>query len=112
MGPGGTEWDAESNDTQQSVFNCPEGLPSKHEIEMGVAVPRWPDSLSDPVGAYCWRRQSVTGSGGWSRTGVIVDTWYCVNVLNNTTSNEAKLFPFRKMKVDSGVIEGEFTKLS
>ena len=105
MGPGGALWDAESNDDQQSVFHCPDGLSPKHEIEMGMAI--CPASHSDPVGAYCWRRQSVPGGGGWARTDVIVDTWYCINMLNNTTSNDAKLFPFRKMKVDATLTRGQ-----
>jgi prepilin-type processing-associated H-X9-DG protein len=46
------------------------------------------------------------------RTGVIVDTWYGINMFNNTTSNQAKLFPFRKLRYNAaGGVDGEWRKI-
>ena len=104
--------DAEANDDGQSVFFCPEGLPVKHETGAGANGPFPPASLTDAVGRWCWRRQSEEVTPGWTRTGVIVDTWYGINMLNNTTSNQSKLLPFRKMRAQAdGTFEGEYTKL-
>jgi prepilin-type processing-associated H-X9-DG protein len=53
-----------------------------------------------------------TGTDGWLRTGVTIDTWYGINLFNNVSSANSKLFPFKKIKKDSSnVIEGELTKL-
>jgi prepilin-type N-terminal cleavage/methylation domain-containing protein/prepilin-type processing-associated H-X9-DG protein len=105
--------DDQSDETIDSIFRCPAGLAEKHEV--GAANPDptpWPDSPTDPIGARCWRRKSGTGVGGWARTGVTIDTWYCVNMVNNVSSAQSKLFPFRKIKKDNaGVVTGEWQKL-
>jgi prepilin-type N-terminal cleavage/methylation domain-containing protein/prepilin-type processing-associated H-X9-DG protein len=105
--------DAEAVDDGQSVFHCPEGLPIKHETGMSANGPFPPASSTDGVGRWCWRRESLDVSPGWTKTGVIVDTWYGINMLNNTTSNQAKLYPFRKLRFNAaGGVDGEYTKLT
>ena len=100
---------ADDANTEESVFRCPAGLDFKHELPGD-----WPASPTDGIGAHAWRRQSVTGAGGWTKTGVIVDSWYGINMLNNAQpANQQKLlFPFRKLKRNAaGGIDGELSKL-
>jgi prepilin-type N-terminal cleavage/methylation domain-containing protein/prepilin-type processing-associated H-X9-DG protein len=108
--------DLDAIDDGQSIFFCPEGLPTKHETGAGANGPFPPVSMTDGVGRWCWRRQSQEVDPGWTKTGVIVDTWYGINMINNTTSNQAKPFPFRKLRYQTVgtaiVLEGEWTKLS
>jgi prepilin-type processing-associated H-X9-DG protein/prepilin-type N-terminal cleavage/methylation domain-containing protein len=98
----------EPEDLVDSVFRCPAGLPQKHELPGA-----WPQSPTDGIGAFCWRRRSVqSGTDGWLRTGLTIDTWYGINMVNNVSSANSKLFPFKKIKKDSSnVIEGELSKL-
>jgi prepilin-type N-terminal cleavage/methylation domain-containing protein/prepilin-type processing-associated H-X9-DG protein len=115
QGPDGTptEWDAEAIDDGKSVFFCPEGLPTKHETGAGKNGPFPPVSMTDGVGRWCWRRKSTDTVPGWTRTTAVVDTWYGINMFNNISSNQGKLFPFKKIKVDAaGVMDGELTKLA
>jgi prepilin-type N-terminal cleavage/methylation domain-containing protein/prepilin-type processing-associated H-X9-DG protein len=99
--------DDQGDETIDSIFRCPSALNEKHELPGD-----WPASPTDPIGARCWRRKSGTGVGGWTRTGVTIDTWYCVNMVNNVSSANSKLFPFRKIKKDNtGVVTGEWQKL-
>ena len=106
--------DFDSDETEEmvdSVFRCPSGAAMKHELPGD-----WPQSPTDGMGTWAWRRRSVkTGTDGWLRTGVTIDTWYCINMVNGlglATPSQAKLFPFRKLKKDSsGLIEGEWRKL-
>jgi prepilin-type processing-associated H-X9-DG protein len=89
------------------VFRCPSGAAKKHELP-GV----WPASPTDPVGTWSWRRRSSPGAGGWTRTGLTIDSWYGINMVNNVDSAGSRLFPFRKLKKHgTGVIEGEWRKL-
>jgi prepilin-type N-terminal cleavage/methylation domain-containing protein/prepilin-type processing-associated H-X9-DG protein len=106
----GAPGDDDAGSAIDSVFRCPNGLEYKHERP---ATP-WPSSPTDGIGAYAWRRRSVkTGTDAWLRTGVTIDTWYCVNMINNVRSEQMKRFPFRKFKKDStGFIEGEWMKLT
>jgi prepilin-type N-terminal cleavage/methylation domain-containing protein/prepilin-type processing-associated H-X9-DG protein len=108
--------DQDAIDDGQSIFFCPEGLPVKHETGAQANGPFPPASATDAVGRWCWRRESQIVTPGWTQTGVIVDTWYGINMFNNNTSNQGKLFPFRKIrfKTVGGVTfpEGEYTKLS
>jgi prepilin-type processing-associated H-X9-DG protein len=107
-----TASDADAIDDGQSIFFCPEGLPTKHETGPGANGPFPPVSMTDGVGRWCWRRESVT-SAGWSQSGAIVDTWYGINMFNNISSAQGKLFPFKKVKWDPATgFTGELTKLS
>ena len=107
--------DDATDETIDSVFRCPSGLPQKHEIN----TMDWPQSPTEGMGAFAWRRRSTTGDGAWTRTGVTVDTWYCANMINNlgtgtgAVAQSVQFFPFRKLKKSypSNVIEGSWTKL-
>lgn len=115
QGPDGTptEWDAEAIDDGKSVFFCPEGLPTKHETGGGANGPFPPVSMTDGVGRWCWRRKSTETVPGWTKTSAVVDTWYGINMFNNISSNQGKLFPFKKIKLDAaGAMIGELTKLA
>jgi prepilin-type processing-associated H-X9-DG protein len=90
-----TDWDAETNG-EDSVFRCPSGLEDRHET--GIPLPTSP---TDPVNGFAWRRESVKGPDGWLKTGVIVDSWYCLNMqeaVSSPTVTAPLNFPFRKMK--------------
>jgi prepilin-type N-terminal cleavage/methylation domain-containing protein/prepilin-type processing-associated H-X9-DG protein len=102
--------DDESDEPIDSVFRCPAGLPYKHE----TAQHGWPTSPTDAIGAYAWRRRSVIGDPlSWLQTGLTIDTWYGINMINNTTSAQSKNFPFRKLKkFATGVVEGDWMKLT
>jgi prepilin-type N-terminal cleavage/methylation domain-containing protein/prepilin-type processing-associated H-X9-DG protein len=105
--------DADAIDDGQSIFFCPEGLPIKHETGAGANGPWPPNSPTDPTGRWCWRRESQDVTPGWAKTGAIVDTWYGINMMNATVSNQARLFPFRKLRYNAaGTVDGEYTKLS
>ena len=105
--------DADANDDGQSIFHCPEGLPIKHETGAQANGPFPPASPTDAVGRWCWRRESLDVTPGWTKTGVSVDTWYGINMYNATMSNQARLFPFRKLRANAaGGFDGEWTKLS
>lgn len=108
---------ADTNDNDQSVFRCPEGLPEQHNDKDDG----WPgDALNpatnDQIGSFCWRRESLAeGNAKWLNSGVIVDTWYAVNMVDllNNGKNAASVFPFQKLKVDTnGVVTGMLTKLN
>ena len=107
-----------ADDTVDSIFVCPSGLDIKHEIMGGTA--QWPTSKQDPVGAWGWRRRSVTGAvEHWLRTGVIIDTWYACNMNDpgtgsgGTFAQNQRLWPMRKIRRnDDGTIIGEFSKFS
>jgi prepilin-type processing-associated H-X9-DG protein/prepilin-type N-terminal cleavage/methylation domain-containing protein len=120
QGPTGADWDKDSNDDQQSVFHCPEGLPNKHEIPGTWPGDALDTTVNDQIGSFCWRRESVAeGSATWNNTGAVVDTWYGVNMVNtlldpaDPTPSAALKFPMRKLKVDpSGVVTGKLTRLT
>jgi prepilin-type processing-associated H-X9-DG protein/prepilin-type N-terminal cleavage/methylation domain-containing protein len=97
----------EPEELVDSVFRCPSGAAMKHELP-GV----WPTSPTDAVGTFSWRRRSSPGAGGWTRTGVTIDSWYGINMVNNISSNQSKLFPFRKLKKTGDLVEGEWRKLT
>lgn len=108
----GPTGDDDAGSVIDSVFRCPSGLEFKHE-PAGNAQLGWPTSPTDAIGAYAWRRRSVTNASLWLGSGVTIDTWYCVNMVNNVRSPQSKLFPFRKFKEDAnGVLEGEWMKLT
>ena len=116
QGPDGVDWSADSNDQQMSIFNCPEGSPEKHE----TADP-WPTGVHETaapnqVGLFCWRRQStIPATNRWLGSGVIVDTWYGINMMNtlNDGTNAPKNFPFQKLKLDDNLqVTGLLTKLT
>jgi prepilin-type N-terminal cleavage/methylation domain-containing protein/prepilin-type processing-associated H-X9-DG protein len=101
--------DDESDEPIDSVFRCPAGEPFKHE----TSVHGWPTSPTDATGAYAWRRRSVIGSLSWLQTGLTIDTWYGINMINNTTSAQSRNFPMRKLKkFPTGAVEGELIKLT
>jgi prepilin-type N-terminal cleavage/methylation domain-containing protein/prepilin-type processing-associated H-X9-DG protein len=105
--------DLDAVDDGQSIFHCPEGLPTKHETGAGANGPFPPATLTDGVGRWAWRRSSEEVDPGWTKTGVIVDTWYGINMINNTTSAQSKLVPFKKLRWQAtGQLEGDWTKLS
>jgi prepilin-type N-terminal cleavage/methylation domain-containing protein/prepilin-type processing-associated H-X9-DG protein len=105
--------DLDSLDDGQSIFFCPEGLPTKHETGAQKNGPFPPDSMTDAVGRWCWRRNATDSVPGWTRTDVTVDTWYGINMFDNISSNQGKLFPFKKVKVlADGTMDGELTKLT
>jgi prepilin-type N-terminal cleavage/methylation domain-containing protein/prepilin-type processing-associated H-X9-DG protein len=113
--PDGTpvEFDAEAFDDGKSVFHCPEGLPTKHETGAQKNGPFPPDSMTDGVGRWCWRRKATETVPGWTKSSVVVDTWYGINLFNNISSDQSKLFPFRKVKIlANGVMDGELSKLA
>jgi prepilin-type processing-associated H-X9-DG protein/prepilin-type N-terminal cleavage/methylation domain-containing protein len=109
-------------DETLSVFRCPEGLPNQHD----TAASGWPGDQLDPnvkddIGSYCWRRQSVQETTGtpvqWLNSGVIVDTWYAVNMIGTVSdgNNAASKFPFQKIKLDetaNGALTGVLTKFT
>jgi prepilin-type N-terminal cleavage/methylation domain-containing protein/prepilin-type processing-associated H-X9-DG protein len=100
------DWDDETK-ADEAVFRCPAGLEPKHEIPGP-----WPASPTDGIGAYAWRRMSTTaGPAVWAATGVIVDTWYGINMIDNVSSAQSKLFPFRKFKLnDDKTLLGQISK--
>jgi prepilin-type N-terminal cleavage/methylation domain-containing protein/prepilin-type processing-associated H-X9-DG protein len=84
-----------------SVFRCPSGSEKLHmdsDKQPGDA-----GALPD-AGNWAWRRQSTTDPAlglGWLRTGIIVDSWYCLNMqeaVSTATVLPPLNFPFRKMK--------------
>jgi prepilin-type processing-associated H-X9-DG protein/prepilin-type N-terminal cleavage/methylation domain-containing protein len=107
----------ESEELVDSVFRCPSGTALKHELPR--PAPAWPQSPTDGMGTWAWRRRSAqVGTDGWLRTGVTIDTWYGINMLNNVgtgagaAAQAVKLFPFRKIKRDAnGVVVGQWQKL-
>jgi prepilin-type N-terminal cleavage/methylation domain-containing protein/prepilin-type processing-associated H-X9-DG protein len=106
------DWNAGGEaSTYDSVFRCPSGLDDKHDV--GEPNPKSP---TDAVGGWAWRRESITDAGGWLKTGVIVDSWYCLNMQNavvTKTVQAPKLFPFRKLKRETtGAVTGELSKLT
>jgi prepilin-type N-terminal cleavage/methylation domain-containing protein/prepilin-type processing-associated H-X9-DG protein len=100
-----------------SVFRCPAGQPYKHE-PAGSAQLGWPNSPTDAIGAYAWRRRSVTNAARWTGTGVTIDTWYGINMVNNigvgtgAGAVAVKFFPFRKFKEDTNGLQGQWSKLT
>jgi prepilin-type N-terminal cleavage/methylation domain-containing protein/prepilin-type processing-associated H-X9-DG protein len=90
----------------------PSGANMKHEQPDHP----WPSTMTDPIGTWSWRRRSSPGAGGWLRTGLTLDTWYGINMVNNVSedpNHQAALFPFRKMKKDgAGVITGRWRKMT
>jgi prepilin-type N-terminal cleavage/methylation domain-containing protein/prepilin-type processing-associated H-X9-DG protein len=84
-----------------SVFRCPSGAERLHED--ADKMPEHPDAAPD-AGNWAWRRQSTTDPAqgqGWLRTGLTVDSWYCLNMQEAVSTPTVKPplnFPFRKMK--------------
>jgi prepilin-type N-terminal cleavage/methylation domain-containing protein/prepilin-type processing-associated H-X9-DG protein len=100
----------ETEELIDSVFRCPTGQPQKHEIPGA-----WPASPTDALGGFAWRRRSVPGAQGWSRSDVTIDTWYGINMIDNVqpTNEQKRRFPFRKLKkFNDGRVEGEMLKLT
>ena len=110
--------DSTTDDTF-SVFHCPEGVPNQHEASNG-----WPSSAFDTapndIGSWCWRRQSIAdGAAQWCNSGVIVDTWYGINMVGSISDpanppDAPANFPFQKVKIDetTGLFSGHLHKLS
>ena len=101
-----------------SIYRCPAGQPYKHEPAGSMQL-GWPTSPTDAIGAHAWRRKSIEGPGRWLGTGVMIDTWYGINMVNNigvgtgAGAVAVKFFPFRKFKENSsGVLEGQWMKLT
>lgn len=93
-----------------SVFRCPSGNDIKHDRP----TDRWPKSPNDPFASRLWRRQSVPGNAGWLKTGLVIDTSYCANMLDKVAiTDDAKIFPMREVqRLTTGVVNGEFAKFS
>jgi prepilin-type N-terminal cleavage/methylation domain-containing protein/prepilin-type processing-associated H-X9-DG protein len=96
-----------------SVFRCPSGSERLHEdTDKQPGDPGWLPAFQD-AGNWAWRRQSTTDPApgqGWLRTGIIVDSWYCLNMQEAIqTGDENSVagvkppmnFPFRKLKCDA-----------
>jgi len=84
---------ADADIVVEAVF---EKLDVKHEIGANPQGLGWPTSKEDSRGAQYWRRQSQS-----TGTNIVVDTWYGINMFNNISSNQGKLFPFKKIKLDA-----------
>jgi prepilin-type processing-associated H-X9-DG protein len=93
-----------------TVFRCPSGSEKLHtdtDKQPGEA------GAAPDCGNWAWRRQSTTDptpGQGWLRTGIVVDSWYCLNMQeaiqtgDETTPAGVKPpmnFPFRKLKCDA-----------
>jgi prepilin-type processing-associated H-X9-DG protein/prepilin-type N-terminal cleavage/methylation domain-containing protein len=112
--------DEESLDDGQSVFHCPEGIAIKHETGAQKNGPFPPDTMTDGVGRWCWRRESQDATPGWTRSGVTVDTWYGINMNNAVVKytsgkpNAPYYFPFRKLRWNGTpvTLTGELSKLT
>jgi prepilin-type N-terminal cleavage/methylation domain-containing protein/prepilin-type processing-associated H-X9-DG protein len=84
-----------------SVFRCPTGSEKLH-----TDTDKLPgeNNAQPDCGNWAWRRQSTTDAAvglGWLRTGIIVDSWYCLNMqeaVSSPTVTAPLNFPFRKMK--------------
>jgi prepilin-type N-terminal cleavage/methylation domain-containing protein/prepilin-type processing-associated H-X9-DG protein len=109
---------ADSNDNDQSVFHCPDGLPEQHnDKDDGWPGDQLNPATNDAIGSFCWRRESLSeGAAQWLNSGVTVDTWYGINMINSVSNgfNAASKFPFQKLKIDEGTgkLTGKLTKLS
>jgi prepilin-type N-terminal cleavage/methylation domain-containing protein/prepilin-type processing-associated H-X9-DG protein len=118
QGPNGPAWDDDTADNEDSIFRCPDGSERKHEIP---AMP-FPSSKTDPIGTYCWRRESATtGMHTWLRSGAVTDTWYCVNMYfpGDGTSNPDNFvksqlkWPFRRIRRNTdGTTLGTLSKFT
>ena len=118
--PNGAAVGDDSNDEQLSVFRCPDGNNTKHEI--GAGSPNlWPVSVYEPVatwndsGNWCWRRQSVTTAPFWAGSEAAVDTWYGINMIGSVDNgtNAASRFPFQKLQLEAdNTVRGRLTKLT
>lgn len=93
---------AEAN-VYDSVFRCPSGEEKLHEDTDPM-----PTSSTDERGGWAWRRESTVSGAGWLNSGLIVDSWYCLNmndaVITDTTGGNVSIprrFPFRKLKFQS-----------
>ena len=90
---------AEAN-VYDSVFRCPSGEEKLHEDTDPM-----PTSPTDARGGWAWRRESTNSGAGWLKSGLIVDSWYCLNmqeaVITDTSGGSVSIprrFPFRKLK--------------
>jgi prepilin-type N-terminal cleavage/methylation domain-containing protein/prepilin-type processing-associated H-X9-DG protein len=98
-----------------SVFRCPSGAEKLHED--ADRMPEHPMAAKD-AGAWAWRRESSIGGGEtWLKTGIIVDSWYCLNMqeaVSTATVIPPTRFPFRKLKFQSagGPLLGSLAKVS
>jgi prepilin-type N-terminal cleavage/methylation domain-containing protein/prepilin-type processing-associated H-X9-DG protein len=118
QGPNGPAWDDDTADNEDSIFRCPNGSEQKHEIP---AMP-FPQSKTDAIGTYAWRRESAeAGSHTWLRSGVVTDTWYCINMFDpgDGTANPANfvnsqlIWPFRRFRRNpDGTTLGRLSKFS
>jgi prepilin-type processing-associated H-X9-DG protein len=76
-----------------------------------------PTSATDPRGGWAWRRESTNSGAGWLKTGLIVDSWYCLNMqeaVSTATVIPPTRFPFRKLKYQfaGGPLLGSLAKLN
>lgn len=103
--------------SQDNVFFCPSGASAFHDYP----IIDYPTTSQDAVGGYAWRRTSVTGNGGWLKSGLVIDSWYAVNMLDISKSFQdltadvvtpQKPWPMRKIqRLNSGAVRGELIKL-
>jgi prepilin-type processing-associated H-X9-DG protein len=83
-----------------SVFRCPSGNEKLHEDTDPM-----PTSSTDERGGWAWRRESTDSGEGWLKSGLIVDSWYCLNMNDAVITDHIgggvsipRRFPFRKLK--------------
>ena len=111
--PAGSPAEANLHD---SVFRCPSGDEKLHEDTDPM-----PTSPTDARGGWAWRRESTVSGAGWLKTGLIVDSWYCLNMQEAVITDKIggnvsapRRFPFRKLKFQfaGGGLMGELGKLN
>jgi prepilin-type processing-associated H-X9-DG protein/prepilin-type N-terminal cleavage/methylation domain-containing protein len=114
-----TDWPAGSPaepNLYDSVFRCPSGEEKLHEDTDPM-----PTSPTDPRGGWAWRRESTNSAAGWLKTGLIVDSWYCLNMQEAVITDNIggsvsapRRFPFRKLKYQfaGGPLMGVLAKLN
>jgi prepilin-type processing-associated H-X9-DG protein/prepilin-type N-terminal cleavage/methylation domain-containing protein len=98
----------------ESVFQCPSGLPVKHEVGVGLNQGP-PQSKEDPRAAMFWRRTSLIVDPS-----VRVDTWYGVNALDGGpgvyTEQQRNQFPMRKLRMSNTnprvLLEGTLSRIT
>jgi prepilin-type processing-associated H-X9-DG protein/prepilin-type N-terminal cleavage/methylation domain-containing protein len=99
-----------------SVFRCPSGENQLHQI----AIHGNPATKQDAIGAFCWRRRSVTAGNRWGGYGLNVDTWYACNLNSPESGDGPKVFvtkqtnwPMRHIRRGAtGKAIGELTKIN
>ena len=116
--PGETAWDS-AGSAGNTVFRCPSGLDQKWKND-GVEEPQ---SKTDGVASFFWRRQSqnYAGDGAASQgASPMIDHWYATNSVIPTYANirsnggQAPAFPMRTLGFvrATGETFGTLTKTS